>query len=79
MTYTQYFVDPHLTSGGHDGEYMVVSEDYADIGDLLPTPGTFKVVSRNLTETEAKTKADSLQRQSYAETRRAQEKDNAQG
>lgn len=68
--YTLYYTVPDNTP---DPAFMVVSEDYADIGDLLPTPGTYKVVSRNHpTEQSARDEADARQRRSYAETRKAQ-------
>lgn len=67
--YTQYLTAPDNTE---DEAYMVVSEDYADIGDLRPIPGTYRVVSRNHTLAEATNMAVAKQRASYGENRKAQ-------
>lgn len=62
--YTLYFTVPVS-----DGSFAVMSEDYANIGDMDPIPDSAREVSRNRTEAEAQAAADYHQRQSYGKRR----------
>lgn len=81
MTYTLFYTAPEISDDGTPtGTYEVRSVQYANIEDEHPIPGTTATfVSGNLTQTEADTKAGSLQRASYAETRKAAQDAQAQG